>query len=197
MVSQDEQLISKILSHHPITRHYAGASRLHPHLVSDFMALKTWTSSGIFDEIYRRLGTPFQLVIPLQLTKANGNIRFLDLARATGDFGVRETDLARVLQGQLISLSRIAAGHDASHAGSFRANRTELSETFGLTPRELEVMELLVHGHTAVAMGHKLGISSRTIEKHLERIYFKTAAHDRLEIARLVWTVAAAPDTPP
>lgn len=188
MESQDQQWVSKILRQHPIARHYASAPRLRPHLVSDFIDFKTWTSTGIFDEVYRRLGTPYQLVIPLGLSKRDGTVRLLDLTRATGDFSVRETDLACVLQGQLIALSRIAQEREPSNAGGPLTNATQLCRDLGLTPRELEVVTLLVQGRTAVAMGHALGVSPRTIEKHLERIYSKTGTHDRLAMAKLLWT---------
>jgi DNA-binding CsgD family transcriptional regulator len=197
MESQDQEWVSKILGQHPIARHYASAPRLRPRLVSDFVDLKTWTSTGIFDEVYRRLGTPYQLVIPLGLSKRDGTVRLLDLTRAKGDFSVRETDLACVLQGQLIALSRIAEGRGLSTAGTPLTSATQLSCDFGLTAREQEVVNLLVQGRTAVAMGHELGVSPRTIGKHLESIYSKTGTHDRLAMAKLLWTGATGVGRPP
>lgn len=195
MESQDQQWVTKILGQHPIARHYASAARLRPHLVSDFIDLKTWTSSEVFDELYRPLGTPYQLVIPLGLSNRDGSVRLLDLTRARGDFGVRETDLACVLQGQLMALARIAEGPGLSRAGGLPGRANQVFCDFGLTAREQEVVTLLVQGRTAVAMGHELGVSPRTIGKHLERIYSKTGTHDRLVMATLLWTGETAART--
>lgn len=49
-----------------------------------------------------------------------------------------------------------------------------------LTQRELEILQLLPLGLTAEAMGRQLGISGRTVRKHLEHIYSKLHCHDRL-----------------
>jgi DNA-binding NarL/FixJ family response regulator len=49
-----------------------------------------------------------------------------------------------------------------------------------LTERELAVLHLLVEGCTAVAMAHRLGISVRTVQKHLEHVYRKLGVTDRL-----------------
>jgi DNA-binding CsgD family transcriptional regulator len=64
-------------------------------------------------------------------------------------------------------------------AGVGRVHRPRAEPT-SLTPRELGVLELLGNGLTAVAIAHRLRISSRTVHKHLERIYGKLGVNDRL-----------------
>lgn len=54
-----------------------------------------------------------------------------------------------------------------------------------LTEREHQVLRALAHGATAHAIGHQLGISERTVGKHLENIYAKLGVHDRLDAALL------------
>ena len=49
-----------------------------------------------------------------------------------------------------------------------------------LTARERVVLTLLSEGMTAVAIAHRLGISPRTVHKHLENIYVKLGVSDRL-----------------
>jgi DNA-binding NarL/FixJ family response regulator len=53
-------------------------------------------------------------------------------------------------------------------------------EVVDLTSRELAVLHLLVEGCTALAMAHRLGISVRTVQKHLEHVYRKLGVGDRL-----------------
>ncbi len=52
-----------------------------------------------------------------------------------------------------------------------------------LSPRERQVVDLLVAGHTARRMGIALGISPRTVAKHLQNAYDKLGCHDRMAIA--------------
>lgn len=49
-----------------------------------------------------------------------------------------------------------------------------------LTKRERQILDLLGTGMTARAIGTVLGISHRTVSKHLEHAYAKTGLHDRL-----------------
>jgi DNA-binding NarL/FixJ family response regulator len=49
-----------------------------------------------------------------------------------------------------------------------------------LTERQLEVLTLLGAGMKAQAIAHRLGLSPRTVGKHLERIYRRLGAGDRL-----------------
>jgi DNA-binding NarL/FixJ family response regulator len=50
-----------------------------------------------------------------------------------------------------------------------------------LTEREAAVLLQLVEGCTAVAIAHRLGISVRTVQKHLEHLYRKLGVGDRLQ----------------
>ena len=48
-----------------------------------------------------------------------------------------------------------------------------------VTIRELAVLGLMADGLIAVAIAHRLGISPRTVSRHMESIYRKLGAHDR------------------
>lgn len=53
-------------------------------------------------------------------------------------------------------------------------------DDMGLTPRESTVLLLLGDALTAAAMGRRLGISERTVHKHVANVYRKLGTHDRL-----------------
>lgn len=57
--------------------------------------------------------------------------------------------------------------------------------TAGLTPRELEVLEMALRGLTAVQIAERLHISKRTVETHLERAYGKVGVHSKRELIAL------------
>jgi len=49
-----------------------------------------------------------------------------------------------------------------------------------LTPRELEILELVLNGYTNRAIASEISISEKTVEFHLDNIYTKTGARTRL-----------------
>ena len=58
--------------------------------------------------------------------------------------------------------------------------RPEVAESLRLTPRELAVLDMLATGLTAAAIARRLQIAERTVQKHLQRVYAKLGATDRL-----------------
>lgn len=54
-----------------------------------------------------------------------------------------------------------------------------------MTPREKEVLQLLAAGLSNAQIGERLHLSARTIEKHVSRLFQKTAVHNRAELVRL------------
>ena len=54
-----------------------------------------------------------------------------------------------------------------------------------LTSRELEVLSLVVDGKTNNQIGLSLGISAKTVEKHLHAIFRKMGVVSRVEAAIL------------
>jgi two-component system, NarL family, nitrate/nitrite response regulator NarL len=62
-------------------------------------------------------------------------------------------------------------------------NRTsEASRDFGLTPREVQVIALIVAGYTNKDLARQLGISEHTAKHHLTNIFDKLGVSNRLEL---------------
>jgi DNA-binding CsgD family transcriptional regulator len=57
----------------------------------------------------------------------------------------------------------------------------EALRSLGLTPRQVDVLELALQGATAGAIADALGLSRRTVEKHFEGIYARLGADNRAE----------------
>ena len=49
-----------------------------------------------------------------------------------------------------------------------------------LTGRESEVLDYLAEGRSNKDIAYQLGISARTVQKHLQRIYAKLAVKNRM-----------------
>jgi DNA-binding CsgD family transcriptional regulator len=59
----------------------------------------------------------------------------------------------------------------------------EMDRPDGLTPREVEVLRLLVAGHTNPEIAAALVISVKTVERHLANVYAKIGARSRVDAA--------------
>lgn len=56
-----------------------------------------------------------------------------------------------------------------------------------LTPRELEILRLVLAGKTNKEIAHEVFISKKTVEFHLDHIYTKTGVRSRLLAG--IWAV--------
>ena len=83
-----------------------------------------------------------------------------------------------VSTGRALRAARSAAARsDAPPGGEQWAD--ELCATYGLTTREAQVLEWLAKGKTNRDIGEILGLSPRTVNKHLEHIYEKLGVETR------------------
>jgi DNA-binding NarL/FixJ family response regulator len=84
-----------------------------------------------------------------------------------------------VARGETGWISRRVAAVITAWTTNDPTERTELSD------RELEVLRQLVKGKTNQDIGVEMGISQKTVEKHLESIYSKLRVASRVEAAVL------------
>ncbi len=101
------------------------------------------------------------------------------IARGGYDFADADVELAIRIQPLLMLLYlqvEVLVGSVPAEA--------QLTNGCLLTGRELAVLTLLADGLTSVAIGHRLGSSPRTVDKHLERTYRKLDATDRVTAIR-------------
>ena len=56
-------------------------------------------------------------------------------------------------------------------------------ETFGLTPRELEIVGTIVAGYTNRDIAQRFSLSEQTVKHHLTNIFDKLGVYSRLELA--------------
>jgi DNA-binding CsgD family transcriptional regulator len=120
-----------------------------------------------------------QLALPLPAPP--GQWHLIVLGRTDAGFGARDLQMAKALAPPLAALV-----NQQRQLMRRRARHPALSETpvfeneHRLTPRELAALTLLGDTLTAAAIARRLGISPRTVHKHLESIYRKLGTRGRL-----------------
>lgn len=68
-----------------------------------------------------------------------------------------------------------------------RAEKTDMEQRIQqLTPREREILNRLIEGHSTREMALSLEISDRTVEKHRERLIVKLGAKNQLDLVRRI-----------
>jgi DNA-binding NarL/FixJ family response regulator len=75
------------------------------------------------------------------------------------------------LDGRVVVRDRVQPGQTCQDTG------------IKLTARELAVLDLMADGLIAAAIARRLGISPRTVNKHIEHVYEKLGTHDRTTTA--------------
>jgi len=80
-----------------------------------------------------------------------------------------------LLQEAIASLLRHAADHPPAEVG----------ERYNLTPRELEVLQLLSMGHTNKVIAARLSVTEDTVKKYVQSIIAKLHASDRTHAATI------------
>ncbi|HEX6359024.1 helix-turn-helix transcriptional regulator [Actinophytocola sp.] len=65
------------------------------------------------------------------------------------------------------------------------ADRTDLApiilDVYGLTPREREVMQYVLRGYKTARIATRLGVTTDTVQKHIQAVYRKSGAGNRQE----------------
>jgi DNA-binding NarL/FixJ family response regulator len=89
--------------------------------------------------------------------------------------------MARVLTGEVVVDPRLGAVA-VQELGRFARQTRQGAEIGGaLTPREREILGLLAEGLTLRQIGRRLGISARTVETHVAKIYRKLSVRSRVQ----------------
>src|SRR5919107_2044419 len=73
----------------------------------------------------------------------------------------------------------------AAAVGQMATGARQSARHFGLTSRQLEIVELVVAGLTNAEIAKKLHISEHTVKHHVTQVFNKTGVSARLELALL------------
>ncbi len=173
----DQQCFNRLMHEHPLVRFHSkhpdgGAWR-----ISDSMPMHVFKRKEIYGDYYRRIGIDHVVAVPI-VSNPRLVMSFV-LNRAGHDFADSECDLLNRMQPALANLYRVTSM-------TARMNRAQESQLLSLTPREREVLIWVGAGKSDAQVAAILGLSVRTVQKHLENSYVKLGVENRTAAAMLV-----------
>jgi len=161
----------RLMTHHPLVRWYQATRDPRP-MSMDRVPDAVAPSRAQAREQLRALELEEQLSIPYQLD-AGTHLAFV-LGRTGDEFHKEHLSLAARIQPLICLAARQYAVLDQRPAA------WDVGASHGLTGREVAVLTLVGQSLTAGAVAHRLGISPRTVHKHLEHVCTKLGVPDRL-----------------
>ena len=120
---------------------------------------------------WRELGVPYEAAMV--------GVRIAEACRELGD----EDGLRMELLAALATFERLGARPDADRARELLPGRPVAAS--GLSPREREVLRLIVDGKTNVEIAAELYLSERTVHRHVSNILTKLDVRSRTAAAIL------------
>jgi two-component system response regulator FixJ len=122
-----------------------------------------------------------KLNLPVVLISGHADVPMAVAAIKSGaeDFIEKPVDDVELVAAVNRALARIFADEDRRRAQEDLSHRLER-----LTPREVEIFDLVVQGYTSHAIGEELAISIRTVESHRAQIMEKMQAESVAVLVR-------------
>jgi DNA-binding CsgD family transcriptional regulator len=189
--AEDRACFDRHFNVHPLVRYHAVARGPDTHRISDSMPFVRFRETALYNEYYRRVGLDHAVALPLWVDDEL-LVSFV-LNRRKRDFSNHDRDLLEILRGGLAALFRQALALQRAREGSSQLDRMLGSSVpvapqarWKLTGRERDVMRWLAAGKTDRDIGEILGISVRTVHKHLQNIYAKLGVETRTAAAMRV-----------
>jgi DNA-binding CsgD family transcriptional regulator len=197
------QAYGEYASQNPLMARYVETLDGRPYRFSDVISQADLHALDLYEHVYRPMGVEFQIAFTLPATP--GRVLAIALSRGGRDYSDAERDLLERARPFLIQAWRNAVEHTALRdelAGRPpRRDPTdgmplEALRGLGLTSRQAEVLSLVARGRSNRDAGAILGISERTVQKHLEHSYRVLGTSGRSAAADLVWSLVPASPPP-
>jgi DNA-binding CsgD family transcriptional regulator len=173
------QLLQQHLPEHPVLAHVRATGDGRARRISDFLSDRQFRSLGLYRDFYRRCGVDYQVAI--SVPAPGGGLIGVALNRQRHDFSAADLELLDLLRIHVGQAAAIALPADPGSAGSPDAAADPL-----LTPRQARILQLVADGQSDRGIARTLGISTRTVQAHLQHTYRALDVTSRTEaVARL------------
>jgi DNA-binding CsgD family transcriptional regulator len=174
---------AELMMWHPIVTYaLAGPVSTQPVRTSDWVSHRQWRANPLYQDCYRHLGLDDQIAVAA--VDRGDTFDGISLGRADRNYRDGERDTLSVVMPHVraalrraeaapveVSALRVAPTLEAAPLGGSSADL--FAHEARLTSREAEVLGLVARGLTDQQVAHRLGVSVRTVGKHLEHVYAK------------------------
>ena len=164
--AEDRAAFDRHFHEHPLVRFHGYQHGAVTQRISDSVPFAEFRKSVLYNEYYRRVRIDHAIALPIYVR--DGLLVSFVLNRTRRDFTDRERALLDLLRPHLKKLYE----------------KTKLSSL--LSAREAEVLRWVAAGKSDAQIGAILGISARTVQKHLEHAYQKLGVENRTAAANRV-----------
>lgn len=173
---------------HPLIRHFSSVDERGAVRISDLVPRREWRSSAVYRASHRSLGVDDQMSVVLGAR--DGCSHAMSVTRSGRPFSDRDRDVLLLVRPHVAAALRACLASGTPYAAVrvgpdpvvLVARGEVLPPPHGsLTAREWEVLSLLAAGLTSTQAGRRLGISARTVDKHVEHLHAKLGATCRLD----------------
>lgn len=187
LTEQSVEVFGRLAGENPLVAHYARTGDGQPVRFSDFISRRELHALTLYDELYAGMGIEHQ--IAFVLPSPPGEIVGIALNRHRRDFTGEEAAMLELLRRPLRACYRRLVEREQLLGMLRGAEDDELTAhavALGLSERETEIMRGVLRGASNAEVGASLGISRRTVEKHLQNIYARLGVTSRTQaLARL------------
>jgi DNA-binding CsgD family transcriptional regulator len=184
---------AELAHENPLYRRWLGTRDGRAYRFSDVAIREELEATRLYREVYAPLGINHQ--IALTLPSERDSILALVLHREERDFSDGERDLLNRARPFLIQVYRNALAYSAARRGVPDALEPALVAS-GLTERQAEVVRVVALGGSNRDVASTLGISPRTVQKHLQQAFRALGVSTRSAAAARAWELSAVPPAP-
>jgi DNA-binding CsgD family transcriptional regulator len=177
------------LPQHPVLNHQQATGNGQAMRISDFLSDRQFRALGLYRDFYRHTDTRYQAAISVPGPRKG--LIGIAVNRPYRDFTDDEIELLDLLRPHIQQAAMIcqALGEPVRAPSASPGEHNPL-----ITARQARIMQLVAAGHPDKVIGRNLGISTRTVNAHLQNIYRTLDVTSRTEaLARLA---AATPPQP-
>jgi DNA-binding CsgD family transcriptional regulator len=183
---------TRLAHQNPLLRRHQRTRDGRAYRFSDVISRAELHELALYREVYAPLGVEHQLAFTLPAD--TDRVLAIALSRGDRDYSDAARDFANRARPFLIQAYLNAIAYSSRPGGQSQDRLGPAMETLlaaGLTRREAEVLQLLAMGRSNQHIAAALGISYRTVGKHLEHGFRKLGVRDRSTAARRAWELAA------
>jgi DNA-binding CsgD family transcriptional regulator len=173
------EVFDRYFYEHPLVRAHGRNPHAVTRRINDVLPPADFQRTPLFNEYYKPIRIDHAMAVPIHVDRKL-LVSFV-FNRSRRAFSDRDRTCLELLRPHLGNFYRLTRALDATRQGTPAAAAPQAANglDFALTVREEEVLQWLASGKTDRDIGEILGISPRTVHKHLQRIYEKLGVETR------------------